>query len=230
MQNPTPLEFNIKRSFKPENTFKVNSVIGKFDLTKNYSEQEFVGKIVLPDNWKIGLIVGRSGTGKTTIAKELFPNQHIFSYEYGHKSIIDEIEGSVDDITTAFNSVGFSSPPSWLKPYHVLSHGEKMRVDIARALQEKEKLIVFDEFTSVVDRNIAKICSVAISKAIRRSDKQFIAISCHDDISDWLSADWIFNTDSMKMITPKKKDQTLKSTSSKPIENSYGKFLKTIII
>ena len=44
---------------------------------------------------------------------------------------------SVSDITNAFNSVGFSSPPSWLKPYSVLSNGQKMRVDLARSILEK---------------------------------------------------------------------------------------------
>ena len=74
---------------------------------------------------------------------------------------------SLDDITKSFNAVGFSSPPSWLKSYNVLSNGEKMRVDLARALLENKELFVFDEFTSVVDRYIAKIGSLAVQKTIR---------------------------------------------------------------
>ena len=62
-----------------------------------------------------------------------------------------------------------------------------MRVDIARAFVFHRKLIVFDEFTSVVDREVAKIASFAISKAIRREkDKKFIAVTCHYDVVDWL--------------------------------------------
>ena len=34
--------------------------------------------------------------------------------------------------------------------------------------------MVFDEFTSVVDREIAKVSAFAISKAVRRSSKKFI--------------------------------------------------------
>jgi GNAT superfamily N-acetyltransferase len=104
---------------------------------------------------------------------------------------------SIDDITQAFNSVGFSSPPSWLKPYSVLSNGQKMRVDLARAILENQDLFVVDEFTSVVDRQVAQIGSFAMQKAIRKTKKQFIAISCHFDIIDWLLPDWIFNTDTM---------------------------------
>ena len=78
-----------------------------------------------------------------------------------------------------------------------LSNGEKMRVDLANALLRPDDLIVFDEFTSVVDRTVARIGSYAMQKAIRKSDKQFIAVTCHHDVQDWLLPDWVFNTDSM---------------------------------
>lgn len=191
--------FDIIKTNKTDLTFRVSSVIGKFDLQSNESKEHFKGKIDLSNDWKIGLIVGKSGSGKTTIAKQLFENSYITKFEYTNKSILDDMPNwcSVSDITNAFNSVGFSSPPSWLKPYSVLSNGEKMRCDLARAILEKNEMIVFDEFTSVLDRNVAKIGSFAIQKAIRKSDKKFIAVGCHYDVEDWLMPDWVFNTDTM---------------------------------
>lgn len=188
----------IKKTTAPK-SFRVASVIGKFDLQSETITEQFKGEIDLSSDWKIGLIVGKSGTGKTTIAKQLFPNSYITSYEYTKETILDDMpkECSVDKITKAFNSVGFSSPPSWLKPYSVLSNGQKMRVDLARAILEDNELFVFDEFTSVVDRNVAKIGSYAIQKAVRKTDKQFIAVGCHYDVEDWLMPDWVFNTDTM---------------------------------
>ena len=191
--------FNIIKESKPSKSFRVASIIGKFDLQNDKIIEEFKGEINLPNQWNIGLIVGKSGTGKTTIAKELFKDSIIESYEYKSDNILDDMpkECSVEEITSAFNSVGFSSPPSWLKPYSVLSNGQKMRVDLARAILENKELFVFDEFTSVVDRNVAQIGSFAMQKAIRKTNKKFIAISCHFDIEDWLLPDWIFNTDTM---------------------------------
>jgi len=58
-----------------------------------------------------------------------------------------------------------------------------MRVDIARAILMDKPIIVFDEFTSVVDREVAKISSYAIQKAVRRTNKQFIAVTCHYDVA-----------------------------------------------
>ena len=191
--------FDIIKTNKTDLTFRVSSVIGKFDLQSNESTEHFKGEIDLSKDWKIGLIVGKSGSGKTTIAKQLFEDFYITKFEYTDKSILDDMPEycSVSDITNAFNSVGFSSPPSWLKPYAVLSNGQKMRVDLARAILEKKEMFVFDEFTSVVDRNVAKIGSFAIQKAIRKSDKKFIAVGCHYDVEDWLMPDWVFNTDTM---------------------------------
>jgi len=191
--------FDIIKETKPSKTFRVASIIGKFDLQSDKIIEHFKGNIDLPNNWQIGLIVGKSGTGKTTIAKQLFEYAYITSYEYTAESVLDDMpkECSIEQITSAFNSVGFSSPPSWLKPYSVLSNGQKMRVDLARAILEKNELFVFDEFTSVVDRNVAQIGSFAMQKAIRKTNKKFIAVSCHFDVQDWLLPDWVFNTDTM---------------------------------
>jgi ABC-type lipoprotein export system ATPase subunit/GNAT superfamily N-acetyltransferase len=191
--------FDIVKESNPKKTFRVASVIGKFDLQSEQIQERFVGNIDLPNKWQIGLIVGKSGTGKTTIAKQLFANSYITSYKYIAETIMDDMPKhcNVEQITSAFNAVGFSSPPSWLKPYSVLSNGEKMRVDLARAILEDENLFVFDEFTSVVDRKVAQIGSYAMQKAIRKSDKQFIAVTCHFDVEDWLLPDWVFDTDTM---------------------------------
>jgi ABC-type polar amino acid transport system ATPase subunit/GNAT superfamily N-acetyltransferase len=191
--------FDIVKEVKPKQTFRVASVMGKFDLQSDHIIERFTGNIEMPQKWQIGLIVGKSGTGKTTIAKQLFPDSYITSYDYNAETVLDDMPKncSVDQITSAFNSVGFSSPPSWLKPYLVLSNGQKMRVDLARAILEDQDLFVFDEFTSVVDRNVAQIGSFAMQKAIRKTAKKFIAVTCHFDVKDWLLPDWIFDTDTM---------------------------------
>lgn len=191
--------FDIIKKSKPKKSFRVASIIGKFDLSSNEIKEQFVGNLNIPENWNVGLIVGKSGTGKTSIAKELFKDAYVTDYLYNAEAVIDDMPSdcSVEDITSMFNSVGFSSPPSWLKPYSVLSNGQKMRVDLAHSLLLNKELIVFDEFTSVVDRQVAQIGSFAVQKAIRKQNKKFIAVTCHHDVEDWLLPDWVFNTDTM---------------------------------
>jgi len=228
-------DFNIIRESRPKKTFRVASILGKFDLPSEHIVEQFTGNIDLPTDWQVGLIVGSSGTGKTTIAKELFPESYITDFDYSKNSILDDMpEGkSVDEITRTFNSVGFSSPPSWLKPYDALSNGQKMRVDLANALLRDNELTVFDEFTSVVDRNVAQIGSYAIQKAVRKTDKKFIAVTCHFDVEDWLLPDWIFNTDSMTFTVldnKKKSDLTSDSRYSKQKISQFGRCLLNTII
>jgi ABC-type Mn2+/Zn2+ transport system ATPase subunit len=224
--------FDIVKKITPKKTFRVESIIGKFDLQSNCIIERFQGDISMPENWQIGLIVGKSGSGKTTIAKQLFNENYITNFEYVSESILDDMpkNKTVEDITLAFNSVGFSSPPSWLKPYSVLSNGEKMRVDLANAILSDENLFVFDEFTSVIDRNVAQISSYAMQKSIRKTNKKFIAVTCHYDVEEWLMPDWVFNTDTMTYYNNEKKNlkSNLKYTITE-IKESGKCFLNIII-
>jgi energy-coupling factor transporter ATP-binding protein EcfA2 len=166
-----------------------------FDLEKKPSREEWHFDLELPEEWQIGLIVGPSGSGKTTIGNKLFSNS-FKQFEWPHdQTVIDGFSKdlSVRQIASALSSVGFSSPPAWLRSFHVLSMGQQFRANIARALLEGEEIIAVDEFTSVVDRTVAQIGSAAISKAIRRGSKRFVAVACHYDIIDWLQPDWILH-------------------------------------
>src|SRR5262249_12178518 len=99
---------------------------------------------------------------------------------------------SIKDVTMLLSSVGFSSPPSWVRPFAVLSNGEQFRATLARSLADKPELCVFDEFTSVVDRTVGRIGSAAVAKTVRRRKQKFIAVTCHDDVLDWLAPDWVY--------------------------------------
>lgn len=155
------LKFEFSFKTNVENSFRQKSLIGQYDLPLNGIEQHFKGDYKLPDQWNIGLIVGNSGTGKTSIAKNVFGefNKNIWN----EKSIIDNFNEnmSLDEITYCLGSVGFNSIPYWLKPYHVLSNGEKSRVDLAKMLAENE-LSIYDEFSSMVDRDVAKSMSYSL--------------------------------------------------------------------
>lgn len=189
--------FDIIKENKPDRTFRTSKIQADFDVKFEHSNEHFVGDIDSPDEWQIGVIVENSGTGKSTIAKELFSDCYIEHFDYTHNSVIDDMpKCEMSEIEKMFYAVGFGSVPSWLKPYRVLSNGEKMRVDLARALLENDK-ICFDEFTSVVDRNVAETMCIATNKAIKRTNKKFIAVSCHYDIINWLQPDWVFDTNTM---------------------------------
>jgi len=230
-------------------SFRVRQIAGMFDLPLSpIARQRFTVQLPgVEEPWDIGLIVGPSGSGKSTIARQAFGPQVARQQPWPeNRAVIDCFDGDIRLITQVLTSVGFSSPPAWLKPYAVLSNGEKFRCDLARAMldampnsqcqtvampnaecrmpNENSKSamgtmpngevqlpndnsnsafgiwhsalpIVFDEFTSVVDRTVAKMASAALAKAIRsgRIARRFVAVSCHYDINEWLQPDWVLD-------------------------------------
>jgi GNAT superfamily N-acetyltransferase len=161
----------------------------------------FSASCQLPDDesgWRIGLVVGPSGSGKSSIGRAVWGGSAYhggFSWSGG--PIIDDIAPDRDfnDVSGALSSVGLGSVPSWLRPFAALSTGEKFRADLARVLLSAGDRVVIDEFTSVVDRQIARIGAAAFAKAWRRRSGQVILLSCHRDIEQWLSPDWVLDTE-----------------------------------
>ena len=148
-------------------------------------------------DWNVGLIVGPSGSGKSSVARQMFGD--FSSFNWSAKSIIDDFskDKKIAEITDVCSSVGFNTIPSWMKPHAVLSTGEKFRAELARHLLESADPVVVDEFTSVVDRQVAQIGSHAVQKYIRKHQRKFVAVSCHYDILDWLQPDWVLEPATM---------------------------------
>ena len=151
------------------------------------------------DGWKIGLIVGPSGSGKTSIGRKIFGDVAAIydpdDWPTG-RPIVDAIapDGDFDAVTGALASVGLGSVPTWLRPFPVLSNGEKFRANLARLVCEAPERVVVDEFTSVVDRQIAKFGALAFQKSWRRAGGKCVLLSCHYDVIDWLEPDWVYDT------------------------------------
>jgi energy-coupling factor transporter ATP-binding protein EcfA2 len=182
-------------------TFRTQKVAGMFDVpVEDKLSREWHIDLPIDDKpWGIGLIVGASGAGKTTIAKHAFGEKHYHTgNEWKENSLLDDFDSdlSIKEITDALSHVGFSSPPAWLLPFKALSNGQQFRAEISRTLLESNDLIVFDEFTSVVDRTVAKVGCHAIQKFIRKKNKKFVAVTCHYDVEEWLQPDWVYDVSS----------------------------------
>lgn len=184
-------DFNSYRAARVKSLFNAESGCN-FDLEV---EADLTG------DWNIGVVVGPSGSGKTSIGKTIFGENliHDFTQGWQHdKPIVDCIApgGDFNEVTGALASVGLGSVPSWLRPFHVLSNGEQFRAGLARALCEKPQRLVIDEFTSVIDRQIARIGSLAFAKSWRRSNPtgKVVLLTPHYDVLDWINPDWVIDT------------------------------------
>lgn len=179
------------------NSARVMQVASMFDVPPSQkSAVEWHADLPIETRpWHVGLIVGPSGAGKSSAANALFGGRMVGAQTWRRdRSVIDDFpeKMGIKDIVAIMSSVGFNTPPSWMRPYEVLSNGEKFRVSVARALAETEGLVVVDEFTSVVDRQVAQVASHCVQKTVRKSGRQFVAVTCHYDVIDWLQPDWVF--------------------------------------
>jgi len=187
---------------KISNSVRAAQVSSMFDVPPQKKQrQEWHGELPLETrDWNVGLIVGPSGCGKSTILRYLFGETP--ALEWRGASVIDDFakHHSVQDIAAICQSVGFNTIPAWLRPFAVLSNGERFRVEMARRMLEsaREKTVLtMDEFTSVVDRQVAQIGSHAVQKWIRKNKQQFVAATCHYDLEEWLQPDWILEPATM---------------------------------
>jgi ABC-type lipoprotein export system ATPase subunit len=146
------------------------------------------------DKWNIMLICGKSGSGKSTILREMYGDVKAIKYDY-NKAVISQFPKlSEEESCDLLCSIGLSSVPSWLRKPNELSNGERARLDIAKAIYDADGgIILVDEYTSVVNRAAAKSMSFALQRYVRQKNLKIIIASCHFDIVEWLQPDYIFN-------------------------------------
>ena len=198
MDNKTKIE--IHNRVQDFNSYRAARVKSLFNA-ENGCNFDLEAEIDLSGEWQIGVVVGPSGSGKSSIGKVIFGENLIYDYTKGwatDRPIIDEIapNGDFNEVTGALANVGLGDVPAWLRPFRVLSNGEQFRAGLARLICEKPEKVVIDEFTSVIDRQIAKIGSQAFQKAWRRTNPngKVVLLTPHYDILDWVKPDWVFDT------------------------------------
>jgi energy-coupling factor transporter ATP-binding protein EcfA2 len=163
----------------------------KYDI-KDYTES----KVVVPTlpTEGIVLIVGTSGSGKTTILKTVDNPKTI---------TVDNTKPVIENFSTPERgeelllACGLRTIPAWFRPPSTLSNGEYHRFEIAVGLDQGHCII--DEFTSVVDRDTAKSLALSVRKYFDRNPGVLYIASCHRDIIDWLDPEWVYDTDLQKL-------------------------------
>ena len=102
----------------------------------------------------------------------------------------------MQDIVALLSAVGFASPPAWLRPFHVLSTGQQFRVTLALLLASTPagQRIVFDEYTSVVDRTVAQIGSAALARNLwcGSAGSNSSRSTAMKTWEAWLQPDWVY--------------------------------------
>ena len=215
------------------NSYRAARVKSLFNAENGCNFDLEIDNVDLSGDWNIGVVVGPSGSGKTSIGKQIFGDNKIYDYTQGwspDKPIIDDIapQGDFNEVTGTLANVGLGSVPSWLRPFRVLSNGEQFRAGLARICCEKPSEIVVDEFTSVIDRQIARIGSQAFQKAWRRGNPKgkIVLLTPHYDILDWIQPDWVIDTKTKTFERGLLRQRPKINLDIWQVDASYWKFYK----
>ena len=157
-----------------------------------------MNEIMNDKDFNIFLICGRSGSGKSTILRNIADRDvKIPSYDHSRCVISQFPSLTEEQACDLLSGVGLSSVPIWLRKPNELSNGERARLDVCKSIYDAsengENIVFIDEFTSVVNRDAAKSMSFALQRYARQNGMRLVIASCHFDIIDWLQPDYIFN-------------------------------------
>lgn len=197
------MKVEIDQSVDVEPTYAVQRARSLYNVTDG-QDLRFQMEADLPieeSDWRIGVVVGPSGSGKTSIGRALSgEGWHEWNPKWDDRPVLEAIHGNgkadFARATGAMSAVGLGSVPSWLRPHKVLSNGERFRADMARLLLAGPDQVWIDEFTSVLDRQVAKVGAGAFAKAWRKhkGGGRLVLLTPHYDVLDWLQPDWVFDT------------------------------------
>lgn len=229
------MRIDVKHECRNYDSFRAEKVKSLFNPESGTVWTHTADLPVEDEGWQIGLIVGPSGSGKSSLGAQVLGADALHDLYAGwpvDKPLIDCIapEGDFKAATGALAAVGLGDVPAWLRPFKVLSNGEQFRAGLARLVTDAPDKVVVDEFTSVIDRQIAKIGAAAFAKSWRRNKgKQVVLLSCHYDVVEWLQPDWVYDTRTGEV---KKKSQSGQPSNYKFSRQTevIGSCLKSITI
>ncbi len=159
-------------------------------------------------------VTGRSGSGKSTILKEVrksVMSQPLPADEFVAKCFLSK-GISPEEFAYRTTKVGLDPEAVAFKKFGQLSEGEKFRVEVALNLHSNT---IFDEFTSMVDRNVAETVSKGLKEIADKNGYSNITLcSCHKDFIQWVRPDLIVDLDDFAVYRVSDSSKNLETTKT----------------
>ena len=157
---------------------------------------------------EITYVTGPSGDGKSTLIEETRQRlnklkkvtcincSEVDAFDFSSSQLVINRLG--EDVTQAMGylaKAGLGDASLMLRQVNQLSGGEQMRLLIAKMIElgelysRNQVVMLFDEFTSVLDRLTAKVVSRQIRKWVSRTGVHLMVGTAHDDLVESLKPD-----------------------------------------
>lgn len=147
-------------------------------------------------------ICGDSGGGKSTILKKIesqlkekekkVVNLNDIELD-NEKNVIDFLGDNTINAIKQLSYVGLDDAFIFISKVGNLSDGQKMRLKIAKCLEQQVDTIIIDEFCAILDRETAKVVSFLLQKVARKNGIGLCVATTHLDLFDDLNPNVIIN-------------------------------------
>lgn len=175
---------------------RVLEISDAFGVGINESHKHVIVENLTIPEFNIMYLTGMSGSGKTSMLNYFKKEYNFTEPNVGFdsdKPIIDTLGKDTEEALFLLNLVGLGEAFLYIKPFKVLSDGQKYRYKIAKIIESDQKVWCIDEFCSFLDRTTAKIVSYNTQKIARKMGVKLIVATAHNDLQDYLQADYVFD-------------------------------------
>jgi ABC-type dipeptide/oligopeptide/nickel transport system ATPase subunit/GNAT superfamily N-acetyltransferase len=161
-----------------------------FTIFKNFEIEVNPGDVVY--------ITGESGGGKSTLLRELadqlehYPEFGTVVRDWeikieGDEVVVESVGRSFEEALEILNYAGLNDAFLFLRRFRELSDGQKYRFKVAKMIDSRAGVWVFDEFCSTLDRTTAKAVAYCVQKAARKMGATLLAATAHSDLLEDLN-------------------------------------------
>jgi ABC-type iron transport system FetAB ATPase subunit/GNAT superfamily N-acetyltransferase len=141
----------------------------------------------------LAAIVGPSGCGKSTELRRWDPACDEAVTWDSDLAVVSHFGSEGVELERASRLLEAVALPRavWLRPFRVLSSGEKALAEVARKLCRGGAI---DEFTSTLDRTTGQRVCEGVARYVREfgTPRPVIVATIHEDVVEWLLPDWAF--------------------------------------
>lgn len=213
---------HIIKEFKIEVPPFGNMITEMFGIDCGYNQR--ICDLEIPEDYEILYITGESGSGKSVLLNELFPNYKLEAipttplFLWGGNTLEQQVE-----TMRILTLVGISDATLFINTYNNLSDSQKARAQIALEIMSNKSTIVIDEFLSTLDRKTAKPVAYCVQKAIRKLGKKLVVATAHEDLSVYLKPNYVISGKAFPSeFTCKKYEWSTNNPIINEIELTYG--------
>ncbi|WP_459555310.1 ATP-binding cassette domain-containing protein [Lacunimicrobium album] len=175
-------------------TVRVGRVMDHFGVTKEIGRHVIAEDVSMDvEEGQVIAFTGDSGSGKSslmrTLAGQLEGVLWFDDITFLKGTVIDQFTDDWAESMALLSACGLGEAHLMLRLPSELSDGQRMRLKLAIGISQTPQWLVIDEFTSSLDRTLAKVIAFNLKKLSRRHQMGVLVATTHEDVIEDLQPD-----------------------------------------